>query len=134
MAHRILLIVTVLSNALLGHLCMMPMAMATEMVDHHDAAMEMVMSPLEPMSPVHCEHCGHLAKEQLTQTSAGCAGHCLTQAGDIGPTVFQYDPPSLASPPSAFMNAIRSTVELIVSKANAPPPIALLERTTVFLL
>ncbi len=124
MFTRSFLTVIILANAVLGHLCMMPMAYADSLPMSNDEAMDMNMTPMEPMSPAHCQHCSHVAKEQPSPMSTGCAGHCLAKGNETVSAVIS-SPRSIANaavlPSSlpvvvAFIDQSRHLTEI-----NAPP-------------
>lgn len=119
MFNRGFVTVAVLTNAVIGNFCMMPMAYAQSMPMQHDEAMEMVMTPVEIMTPVvlmsstYCEHCAHVQKEQPTPMSAGCAGHCLSKANDSGVAV------TSASSQVQNLVALPSTIPTMIAFADA---------------
>ena len=82
MIMKLTIIGTFLLNTLLGSFCMMPMAMAADMPNQQDEAVEMNMTPMAPMSMAHCEHCTHVDGQSNAPMSNSCAGHCLAKAQD----------------------------------------------------
>ncbi len=78
MFTRSLLTIALLSNAILGHLCMMSMHTDSK---EDDKEMTMNMTSVLPMSLAHCEHCADIMNEQ--KDPPGCDGHCFTQTTDM---------------------------------------------------
>src|SRR3989344_5935084 len=87
----------IVSNALLGNLCMMPTAFAQGTPMPHEEHMEMVMTPMEPMSPAHCEHCAKIQSSDgdQSQQQSGCAGHCFSQAQNTTANAASFNVPQV---------------------------------------
>lgn len=125
---RILLVAALLTNSILGSLCMMPMAMAAEIpTQQHDESMEGMMTPMQPMSHADCPDCPHhQEKKAPVQQSSSCAGHCLSHATNANPT-------NVITVASQLVVALPTAVPIIVSNAQdvpvpsnitaSPPPI-----------
>ncbi len=84
MGAKTAIVGTFVINILIGNICMMPMAMATDISSEHDMDLtEDMMTPMAPMSHADCAHCPkHEEKKAPVPQSSSCAGHCLTQATD----------------------------------------------------
>jgi hypothetical protein len=126
------------AHALLGNLCMMPMAFAQEMPMPHEEHMEMAMTPMEPMSPAHCEHCLHVISsndDQPQHSSTGCAGHCFSQANAVRTSAASFSTPSVVAvmPLPTSISFIPEATSVVAPPATAPP-IALHIDTTVLRL
>ncbi len=131
-----LLISAVLANAAIGHLCLMPMAFASEMPMAHNEAIEMVMTPMVPMSPMHCEHCAKLVKVQPSPMNTSCAGHCFSQAdGAVGMVTshFQSIFARMAVPPARHVLVAAVLEAHGFEDATAPPLNSPKMRTVVLL-
>ena len=111
MFTRGFVIVAILTNAVVGHLCMMPMAFAQAAPMPHAEHMEMVMTPMTPMSPAHCEHCAKIesGSDDQSKQQSGCAGHCFSQAHSTTASVASFSPPHIVA-----------TVPMPVTVAFAP--------------
>ena len=88
MRMRILVLTALLTNTLLGNICMMDMAHAAmPMEEGNQDVMEMMnMSPMYPMSQADCPGCEHEEgggrHQTPAPTSSPCdSGHCLSTHG-----------------------------------------------------
>lgn len=136
MLTRNLVTVAVLVNAVIGHLCMMPMAYASSMPMQHDEVMEMNMTPMVPMSPAHCEHCMHVAQESNAPMASSCAGHCLAKAHDSVAAIvpaFSVHHLAVALVPAFFTITEPADVTEVITTSTAPPRNLALARGVVMI-
>lgn len=129
MLRRIILIASIVANAAVGHLCMMPMAMAAEVPMAHDMdPTQDVMTPMIPMSHKDCADCPHHEeKQQPTEQSSSCVGHCLSHATNTNPTNVVTVANQLAvALPTAVPIVLNSAEQVLTTPeiTPSPPPIA----------
>lgn len=134
---KLLLSVGLAVHAVIGNLCMMPMAFAQDMPMPHTEHMEMVMTPISPMSPAHCEHCekAQSIEDSQSQHPSECAGHCFSQANNTRATgvTIQTANVVVTTPPALAIAPVPSTAPVVAPPATAPP-IAIHINTTVLRL
>ena len=124
MFNRCFVTVAVLTNAVIGNFCMMPMAFAASMPMPHEEHMEMTMTPMVSMSPTHCEHCAKVQSSDGDQSQqSGCAGHCFSQAQSTTANAASLNAPHIvAAAPMPITVAFASqTTSVIAPPATAPP-------------
>lgn len=123
-------------HALLGNLCMMPMALAQGMPMPHEERMEMAMSPVLPMSPARCDHCMKVQSSDGDRSQpSGCAGHCFAQARDTAAnTTTFYAPRVAAAAPMPTTVASAPLTRAAVAPPAMAPPANILTDTIVLRL
>ena len=135
MFHQGFITVAVLTNAVIGNLCMMPMALslasdvpmalAQGMEMPHEEHMEMTMTPMLAMSPVHCEHCATVqpSDSDPSQQQSGCAGHCFSQAQSTTASTATFNTPHVvaAAPIPIIVAFDPQTTSVVIPPALSPP-------------
>src|SRR3989338_2929654 len=138
---KIVFTLAFIGNVLFMPLCMFP-TMAADLPMQHAEAMEMIMTPMETMThavmtpSTSCDHCAHVQKQQPPPMNAGCAGHCLSQAGDALGTLAMGSSSILADallPPPTSIVAMAEDRGQSWKTPQWPPGVFISTRTIVLL-
>lgn len=133
---NILLSIGFATNALLGNLCMAPMAFAEGMEMSHQQHMEIAMTPMVPMSSLPCDHCITVLPEDIqAQDPIGCTSHCISQANEtrVGNVIAQTMHASTSAPLTVNV-VLEPNARLFVALPTTAPPIATHINTTILML
>ncbi len=138
MRMKMLVSIGFVVHALLGNVCMMPMAYAASMPLQPEEVMEMAMTPMFPMSPApnHCKQCAHVQQRSNAPMSRSCAGHCLSRAHDSDAAVLSGSSfhQAFVVPAPAFPGIIEPADIIERSIKSLSPPVNIALTRSVVLL